>query len=87
MVLAPPKCVAKPDLSALIARPSMRFHSRMATRVESLGGGRKRLELPVSRRAQSFAWLEHEAFPLAIGALYGIAPRLAALLHTGRAAT
>ena len=83
----PPKCVANPDLSALIARPSMRFHSRMATRVESGGGRKRRLELPASGRALSFAWPEREAVPLSIGALYGIDPRLAVLLHRARAAT
>jgi hypothetical protein len=79
--------VANPDLSALIARPSMRFHSRMATRVESRGGRKRRLELPASGRALSFAWPEREAVPLSIGALYGIDPRLAVLLRRGRATT
>jgi hypothetical protein len=59
----------------------------MATRVESLGGGRKRLELPASGRVQSFAWLDREAVRLSIGVLYGIDPRLAVLRHRGRAAT
>jgi hypothetical protein len=44
----------------------------MAARAESLGGRRGRLDLPASSRALPFAWLEREAFPVAIGALYGI---------------
>jgi hypothetical protein len=59
----------------------------MATRVESRGGRRRRLELAASGRTLSFAWLEREAVPLSIGALYGIDPRLAVLLDRRRAAT
>ena len=44
----------------------------MAARAESLGGRRRRLERAASTRALSFGWLEREAFPVAIGALYGI---------------
>jgi len=58
----------------------------MATRVESRGGRKRRLELPASERAPSFARLEREAVPLSIRGLYEIDPRLA-VLHSGRAAT
>ena len=44
----------------------------MAARAESLGGRSGRLDLPVLTRALPLAWLEREAFPVAIGALYAI---------------
>ena len=44
----------------------------MAARAESVGGRRGRLDLDGPTRALPFAWLEREAFPVAIGALYGI---------------
>ena len=44
----------------------------MAARAESLGGRRGRLDLSGPTRALPLAWLEREAFPVAIGALYGI---------------
>jgi hypothetical protein len=50
----------------------MRFIARMGARAESLGGRSGRLDLPAPTRALPFAWLEREAFPVAIGALYGI---------------
>jgi hypothetical protein len=50
----------------------MRFHERMAARAESLGGRNRRLDVPAPARALPLAWLEREAFPVAIGALYGI---------------
>jgi hypothetical protein len=50
----------------------MRFIARMGARAESLGGRSGRLDVPAPTRALPFAWLEREAFPVAIGALYGI---------------
>jgi hypothetical protein len=44
----------------------------MGARAESLGGRSGRLDVPAPTRALPFAWLEREAFPVAIGALYGI---------------
>src|SRR6476660_8029119 len=70
--VAPPNCVANSDLSARIVRSSMRFHERMAARAESVGGRHGRLERAASARTLPFGWLEREAFPVAIGALYGI---------------
>ena len=49
----------------------------MAARAESLGGLRGRLDLPAPTRALPLAWVGREAFPIAIGALYGIVLLLA----------
>jgi hypothetical protein len=49
----------------------------MAARAESLGGQDARLDLAASARSLPFAWLEREAFPIAIAALYGIVLLLA----------